>query len=84
MLLVVVAAAALGRRVCDGAVCEPVRLPMCQSMPYNVTMMPNLLYHATQVNAGLILDQYQPLVDTGCSNFTRSTPGKVFLLPFIS
>ena len=52
----------------DGAVCEPVRLPMCLSMPYNVTQLPNMLFHSTQLNAGLVLEQFQPLVDTGCGD----------------
>jgi len=47
--------------------CESVRLELCRStMPYSRTRMPNLLHHATQRNARLVLDQYQSLIDTGC------------------
>ena len=47
--------------------CEPVRLELCRGeMPYSRTRMPNLLHHATQRNARLVLDQYQSLVDTQC------------------
>lgn len=47
--------------------CEQVHIPMCRSvMPYSRTRMPNLLDHATQRNARLVLDQYQLLVRTGC------------------
>jgi len=47
--------------------CEPVRLELCRgAMPYSRTRMPNLLHHATQRNARLVLDQYQSLIDTRC------------------
>ncbi len=50
------------------AICEPVRIPMCTWLPYNMTRMPNLLYHSTQRNAILVIEQYQALVDTNCSD----------------
>jgi hypothetical protein len=56
----------------EAAICEPIRLPMCVTMPYNVTRLPNLLFHSTQLNAGLILEQFQPLVDTGCGDFASN------------
>lgn len=47
--------------------CEPVRLELCRGrMPYSRTRMPNLLHHATQRNARLVLNQYRPLIQTGC------------------
>jgi len=47
--------------------CEPVRLELCRrTMPYGRTRMPNLLHHATQRNARLVLEQYQSLIDTRC------------------
>ncbi|KAJ8051049.1 Secreted frizzled-related protein 3 [Holothuria leucospilota] len=51
-----------------GSMCEPIRLPMCSSLPYNKTRMPNLLDHSTQENARLAIEQFQELVDTGCSD----------------
>ena len=48
--------------------CEPVKIPLCESMPYNKTRMPNLLYHSTQQNAVLIAEQFTELVDTNCSD----------------
>ncbi|XP_066484824.1 secreted frizzled-related protein 4, partial [Tiliqua scincoides] len=50
-----------------GAPCEPVRLPMCRHMPWNLTRMPNHLHHSTQENAGLAIEQFQELVELGCS-----------------
>ncbi|XP_074660770.1 secreted frizzled-related protein 3-like [Tubulanus polymorphus] len=47
--------------------CETVQIPMCRNMPYNVTRMPNIVDHATQRNAMIAIDQYEPLVATGCS-----------------
>ncbi|NXI54856.1 SFRP4 protein, partial [Chloroceryle aenea] len=44
-----------------------VRIPMCRSMPWNITRMPNHLHHSTQENAVLAIEQYEELVATGCS-----------------
>ncbi|NWT02637.1 SFRP4 protein, partial [Mionectes macconnelli] len=51
----------------QGAPCEAVRIPMCHSMPWNITRMPNHLHHSTQENAVLAIEQYEELVATGCS-----------------
>ena len=48
-------------------ICEPIQLPMCQHMKYNMTRMPNLLHHSSQENAKLAIEQFQPLVDKNCS-----------------
>ncbi|XP_071510578.1 secreted frizzled-related protein 3-like [Diadema antillarum] len=47
--------------------CQPVELPMCHGMPYNLTRMPNLLHHSTQENAKLAIEQFLPLVETNCN-----------------
>lgn len=36
--------------------CEPVRLRMCQELPYNTTFMPNLLNHYDQQTAALAME----------------------------
>ncbi|NXQ76759.1 SFRP4 protein, partial [Quiscalus mexicanus] len=51
----------------QGAPCEAVRIPMCRSMPWNITRMPNHLHHSTQENAVLAIEQFEELVATGCS-----------------
>ncbi|NXY82274.1 SFRP4 protein, partial [Alcedo cyanopectus] len=51
----------------QGAPCEAVRIPMCRSMPWNITRMPNHLHHSTQENAVLAIEQYEELVASGCS-----------------
>uniref|UniRef100_S4S028 Frizzled related protein n=1 Tax=Petromyzon marinus TaxID=7757 RepID=S4S028_PETMA len=53
------------------ASCEPVRIPMCQSMLWNMTRMPNHLHHSTQENAILSIEQFQDLLDTQCSAVLR-------------
>ncbi|XP_054846889.1 secreted frizzled-related protein 4 [Eublepharis macularius] len=63
-LLRAAAAAAAGL---PGSPCEPVRIPMCRHMPWNVTRMPNHLHHSTQENAVLAIEQYQELVAAACS-----------------
>ncbi|XP_030065332.1 secreted frizzled-related protein 3 isoform X1 [Microcaecilia unicolor] len=50
-----------------GAACEPVRIPMCKPMPWNMTKMPNHLHHSTQANAILAIEQFEGLLDTQCS-----------------
>ncbi|XP_056283905.1 secreted frizzled-related protein 3 isoform X2 [Pseudoliparis swirei] len=49
------------------ASCESVRIPLCRSMPWNMTKMPNHLHHSTQDNAVLAIEQYEGLLGTGCS-----------------
>ncbi|KAF3832473.1 hypothetical protein F7725_026138 [Dissostichus mawsoni] len=39
--------------------CEPIRLRMCQDLPYNTTFMPNLLNHYDQQTAALAMEKYQ-------------------------
>uniref|UniRef100_A0A8C5MFE1 Secreted frizzled-related protein 3 n=1 Tax=Leptobrachium leishanense TaxID=445787 RepID=A0A8C5MFE1_9ANUR len=50
-----------------GASCEPVRIPMCKSMPWNMTKMPNHLHHSTQANAILAIEQFEGLLAIDCS-----------------
>ncbi|CAH1241144.1 FRZB [Branchiostoma lanceolatum] len=45
------------------ALCEPITIPMCKKMPWNMTRMPNLLHHSTQENAKLAIEQYESLVN---------------------
>ncbi|XP_014352868.2 secreted frizzled-related protein 4 [Latimeria chalumnae] len=54
-----------------GALCEPVRIPMCREMPWNITRMPNHLHHSTQENAILAIEQYEELVAIDCSRVLR-------------
>ncbi|XP_016149015.1 secreted frizzled-related protein 3-like, partial [Sinocyclocheilus grahami] len=49
------------------ASCEPIRIPMCRSMPWNMTKMPNHLHHSTQANAVLAIEQFEGLLGTQCS-----------------
>ncbi|XP_028993226.1 secreted frizzled-related protein 3 [Betta splendens] len=49
------------------ASCEPVRIPLCRSMPWNMTKMPNHLHHSTQDNAVLAIEQFEGLLGTACS-----------------
>ncbi|XP_077304257.1 secreted frizzled-related protein 3 [Lithobates pipiens] len=51
----------------QGASCEPVRIPMCKTMPWNMTKMPNHLHHSTQANAILAIEQFEGLLETKCS-----------------
>uniref|UniRef100_A0A8C9R057 Secreted frizzled-related protein 3 n=1 Tax=Scleropages formosus TaxID=113540 RepID=A0A8C9R057_SCLFO len=54
-------------RRASAAACEPIRIPMCRSMPWNITKMPNHLHHSTQANAVLAIEQFEGLLSTGCS-----------------
>ncbi|XP_077978098.1 secreted frizzled-related protein 3-like isoform X2 [Glandiceps talaboti] len=51
------------------AACEPIEIPMCRSMAYNKTRMPNLLHHSTQENAKLAIEQFDQLLETNCSDY---------------
>lgn len=47
--------------------CEPIEIPLCMGMPYNMTRMPNHLHHSTQENARLAIEPYGELVKQNCS-----------------
>lgn len=44
--------------------CEPIRLRMCQDLPYNTTFMPNLLNHYDQQTAALAMEVCGSVCDT--------------------
>ena len=46
----------------SAATCEPVRIPLCGSMPWNMTKVPNHLHHSTQANAVLAIEQFEGLL----------------------
>ncbi|GFO03385.1 secreted frizzled-related protein 3-like [Plakobranchus ocellatus] len=48
--------------------CEPIEIPRCQAMPYNMTQMPNLVHHNTQQNARLVFQRFEELIDRRCSD----------------
>ncbi|KAF0296096.1 Frizzled-1 [Amphibalanus amphitrite] len=47
--------------------CEDIDIPLCKDIQYNKTILPNLLGHATQDEAGLEVHQFFPLVKVKCS-----------------
>nr|VZI45416.1 unnamed protein product [Spirometra erinaceieuropaei] len=47
--------------------CVPIEIPMCKSIGYNLTYMPNEFNHETQEEAGLEVHQFYPLVKINCS-----------------
>lgn len=47
--------------------CEPITINLCMNIPYNETIMPNLMNHQKQEDAGQEVYQYVPLVKMKCS-----------------
>ncbi|XP_047484224.1 frizzled-1-like [Penaeus chinensis] len=47
--------------------CEPITIRLCKDIQYNSTIMPNLLNHHDQEEAGLEVHQFFPLVKVQCS-----------------
>lgn len=47
--------------------CEPITISICKDIPYNMTIMPNLIGHTRQEEAGLEVHQFAPLVKIACS-----------------
>nr|XP_057940064.1 frizzled-7-like [Doryrhamphus excisus] len=47
--------------------CQTISIPLCTDMAYNQTIMPNLLGHTNQEDAGLEVHQFYPLVKVQCS-----------------
>ncbi|EDW34818.1 GL21009 [Drosophila persimilis] len=48
--------------------CEAITISICKNIPYNMTIMPNLIGHTKQEEAGLEVHQFAPLVKIGCSD----------------
>ena len=48
-------------------ICEPLTIPLCQVLPYNDTIFPNMLNHKSQQEAALEVHQFTPLVKVACS-----------------
>ena len=51
--------------------CEPITIPLCKDIQYNETIMPNLLNHQKQDDAGLEVHQFFPLVKVQCSPYLK-------------
>ncbi|CAG01343.1 unnamed protein product, partial [Tetraodon nigroviridis] len=51
--------------------CQPISIPLCTHIAYNQTIMPNLLGHRGQDEAGLEVHQFYPLVEVRCSSELR-------------
>lgn len=47
--------------------CESITISLCSNMPYNKTIMPNILGHQNQEEAGMEVHQFFPLVKVNCS-----------------
>ncbi|XP_066587207.1 frizzled-7-B [Prorops nasuta] len=47
--------------------CEPITINLCMNIPYNETVMPNLLNHQKQEDAGQQIHQFAPLIKVKCS-----------------
>ncbi|KAF7214163.1 frizzled-7-like [Nothobranchius furzeri] len=55
----------------DHGFCRPISIPLCTDLAYNQTIMPNLLGHTNQEDAGLEVHQFYPLVQVQCSTELR-------------
>ena len=47
--------------------CERITIPLCQKIEYNLTYVPNMFEHPTQLDAALHAHQFWPLVRINCS-----------------
>ncbi|XP_028992072.1 frizzled-7-A-like [Betta splendens] len=56
-----------GLSVPEHGFCQPISIPLCTDIAYNQTIMPNLLGHSNQEDAGLEVHQFYPLVKVQCS-----------------
>lgn len=49
--------------------CEPISVPQCKSLPYNLTRFPNALDHLSQFEAAKNFQKYNSLIRTNCSKY---------------
>ncbi|MEE6463367.1 hypothetical protein FKM82_005883 [Ascaphus truei] len=47
--------------------CEPITVPRCMGMSYNMTFFPNLMEHYDQDSAALRMEPFLPLLNLHCS-----------------
>ena len=47
--------------------CQPLTIPLCQNLGYNLTILPNILKHESQQEAAMEVHQFFALVETKCS-----------------
>uniref|UniRef100_A0A8C7H0G3 Frizzled class receptor 1 n=2 Tax=Oncorhynchus kisutch TaxID=8019 RepID=A0A8C7H0G3_ONCKI len=50
-----------GMYVPEHGFCQPISIPLCMDIAYNETIMPNVLGHMNQEDAGLEVHQFYPL-----------------------
>uniref|UniRef100_A0A8C6UXI3 Frizzled-5 n=1 Tax=Neogobius melanostomus TaxID=47308 RepID=A0A8C6UXI3_9GOBI len=67
LLLLLLAAPLSNMAASKELVCEPITVPMCRGIGYNLTYMPNQFNHDTQEEVGLEVHQFWPLVRIRCS-----------------
>ena len=70
ILLAITASAVLGQGLevgTDSSHCEDIRVNLCRNLPYNKTVMPNLMGNQNQQDAENDIHQYHPLVKLECS-----------------
>ncbi|XP_051552091.1 frizzled-9-like [Myxocyprinus asiaticus] len=53
------------------AKCEPITIPMCQGIGYNMTRMPNFIKYESQEEARIKLNEFAPLIEYGCDVHLR-------------
>ncbi|TNN37818.1 Frizzled-1 [Liparis tanakae] len=63
----------------DHGFCQVITVPLCRDLAYNLTVMPNLLGHGSQDEAGLEVHQFYPLVKVQCSEDLRLFLCSVYL-----
>ena len=47
--------------------CQPIKIQMCKGLPYNTTIIPNLMGHQDQTEAMAEIHPYSPLTKIKCS-----------------
>ena len=64
--------------------CQPIKIEMCKGLPYNHTILPNLMGHQDQTEAMAKIKPYIPLVKVNCSEDLRLFLCSMFAPPCIT
>ncbi|XP_032412429.1 uncharacterized protein LOC116715842 isoform X1 [Xiphophorus hellerii] len=51
--------------------CQPITVPICEDVSYTNTILPNILGHKSQQEAGLAIHQFLPLIKVECSSHLK-------------
>ena len=61
--------------------CQPITVPLCKGIHWNITMFPNHMRQRTQEEAGLTVHEFYPLIQAKCSPYLKQLICAIYTPP---